>query len=277
MEKLVTPERRSSTAEAQPQVASPASEASLTIADSIDQRAPSGRPADLMPGHRLVRVTDGPEWDRAEAFVHDLYVRIGYTQPSPNRRVTELEPYRNRSIFNVVMNEDDRIIGTLRNIYGPYAELPVSGFERTDYEDGDPVVELSSLVVDPTQRSTGVIEHLYRAGWRDAWRSGASALVALIDDWLFDAFVDSYRLPFRRVGVAEDYMGTHPCPVALPLSAPAYERHVRENPDFWAWILEGILPREAAEWELPILLREPPARMVQQDEGVQPLTRWPSG
>ncbi len=253
MEKLVTPERRSSTTETRP-ADIPASDAHLTLADSVDRRAPSGRPADLMPGHRLVRVTGGPEWDRAEAFVHDLYVRIGYTEPNANRRVAELEPYRDRSIFNVVMDEEDRIIGTLRNIYGNYAELPVSAFDRIGEPEPGPVVELSSLVVDPTKRSTGVIDHLYRAGWLDAWRSGASYVVALVDPWLFEVFVDTYRLPFEQVGPPRPYMGGTPLPSSLPLSGAPYRRVATENPDFWSWTLEAVSPTEAAQWDLPIVL-----------------------
>mgnify|MGYP001167109220 CR=1 FL=1 len=241
-------------------------------------RPPSGRPLDLLPGHRLVRVTGGDDWLKAEAFVYEMYVKIGYTDPSPRHRVEELALFDTRSIFNVVMDESDTVIGTIRNIYGNYNDLPVNQFDRTDHADPDPVCELSSLVVDPTQRSTGVIEHLYRAGWRDAWRSGSSALVALIDDWLFDVFKDTYRLPFRRIGVAQHYMGTDPVPVALPLTAPAYLDHVRENPQFWAWILEGIQPREVNDWNLPIILLDeatPRPEATGVDEGITPPLHLP--
>jgi hypothetical protein len=250
-------------------------------AGSLDHlRPPSGRPQDLLPGHRLVRVTGGDDWLKAEAFVYEMYVKIGYTDPSPRHRVEELAQFADRSIFNVVMDEDDNVIGTIRNIYGSYDHLPVNQFDRTDHADPDPVCELSSLVVDPTQRSTGVIEHLYRAGWRDAWRSGSSALVALIDDWLFDVFKDTYRLPFRRIGVGQHYMGTEPVPVALPLVAPAYLDHVRENPHFWAWILEGILPSEVNDWSLPIVLVDPSMASrgpAGRDEGIEPPRRFPIG
>lgn len=241
-------------------------------------RPPSGRPRDLLPGHRLVRVTGGDLWMQAEAFVYEMYVKIGYTDPSPRHRVEELARFAEQSIFNVVLDDRDRVIGTIRNIYGNYDALPVNQFDRTDHLDADPVCELSSLVVDPTERSTGVIEHLYRAGWRDAWRSGSSAVVALIDDWLFDVFCDTYRLPFRRIGVAKHYMGTDPVPVALPLNAPAYLDHVRENPEFWAWILEGILPTEVNDWNLPIvLLDEPPASGERgADEGITPPESFPT-
>ena len=184
---------------------------------------PTGR---LQPGHRLVTVTAtaDPLWAACEAFVYEMYVSIGYTEPSPRHRVEELARWAEVSRFHAVLDEDHRVVGTVRCIFGPYAQLPVNQFVRTDHTDPDPVCELSSLVVDPHQRSTGVIEHLYRAGWLDAWRSGSEAVVALIDDWLFQAFQETYRLPFRQIGIGQHYMGTDPVPVCLPAPGPPVPR-----------------------------------------------------
>ncbi len=214
----------------------------------------SGRPQDLQPGHRLITISGGDLWLQAEAFVYEMYVSIGYTEPSPRHQVEELARWADSSRFHAVLDENDRIIGTVRTIFGNYAALPVSQFDRTDHADPDPVCELSSLVVDHTQRSTGVIEHLYRAGWLDAWRSGSKAVVALIDDWLFEAFRDTYRLPFRQIGVGQHYMGTNPVPVALPLNGPDYLGLARDNPHFWAWTLEALTATEVRDWDLPIVL-----------------------
>ncbi len=214
----------------------------------------SGRPQDLLPGHRLITITGGDLWLQAEAFVYEMYVSIGYTEPSPRHQVEELARWADQSRFHAVLDENDRIIGTVRTIFGDYAQLPVSQFDRTDQADPDPVCELSSLVVDHTQRSTGVIEHLYRAGWLDAWRSGSQAVVALIDEWLFQAFRDTYHLPFRQIGEGQHYMGTDPVPVALPLKGPDYLSLARDNPHFWAWTLEALTPEEVRDWQLPIVL-----------------------
>lgn len=214
----------------------------------------SGRPADLLPGHRLVTIDGGDMWMEAEAFVYEMYVKIGYTEPSPRHQVEELARWSDRSRFHVVLDEHGHVIGTIRTIFGRYRELPVSQFERTDHDDPDPVCEFSSLVVDPTQRSTGVIEHLYRAGWLDAWRSGSKAVVALIDDWLFDAFRHTYHLPFRKIGIGQHFMGANPVPVALPLTGPAYLELARNNPHFWAWTLEAVAATEVRDWDLPIVL-----------------------
>lgn len=229
-------------------------EAAATAPPKPSTRAVSGRPADLLPGHRLVTILGGDLWMEAEAFVYEMYVSIGYTQPSPRRAVEELSRWSNRSRFHAVLDENDRIIGTVRSIFGPYDELPVSHFERTDFADPDPVCELSSLVVDPAARSTGTIEHLYRAGWLDAWRSHSHALVALIDDWLFEVFRDTYCLPFREIGPGQHYMGGNPLPVSLPLEGNRYLDLARTNPQFWAWTLEAIAPLEVRDWDLPIVL-----------------------
>ena len=226
----------------------------VTPAETTHHHSPSGRPQALQPGHELVTITGGDLWMQAEAFVYEMYVTIGYTSPSTRKQVEELARWADSSRFHAVIDDTGRIVGTVRTIFGSYADLPVSQFERTDHSDPDPVCELSSLVVDPRMRSTGVIEHLYRAGWLDAWRSGSRAVVALIDDWLYDVFKGTYCLPFRQIGVGQHYMGTDPIPVSLPLVGPAYDELARVNPKFWAWTLEAIEATEVRDWGLPIVL-----------------------
>ena len=217
----------------------------------LHHTVPSGRPLSLEPGQSLVTITGGDLWMQAEAFVYDVYVRIGYTRPNSRKQVEELARWADDSRFHAVVTDHGDIVGTIRTIYGAYQSLPIGQFERLDDTDPDPVCELSSLVVDPAQRSTGVIEHLYRAGWLDAWRSRSHAAVALIDDWLLDVFQGTYHLPFRRIGVEREYMGTVPIPVALPLDGDAYRSLAASNPEFWAWTLEAIDPDEVVDWELP--------------------------
>jgi predicted N-acetyltransferase YhbS len=233
-----------------PTTATPASVEA--VIDLTDRRPPSGRPMALLPDHRLITVTGGDRWIQAEAFVYETYLKIGFTGPSARKQVEELSRWADDSRFHLVVDGDDRIIGSIRTILGNFADLPVASFDRSDHLDLDPVCELSSLVVDPSVRSTGVVEHLYRAGWRDAWQQGATAVVAIIDDWLFEVFRDTYRLPFRSIGEAKPYMGGVPLPVSLPLRARAYDTQAAENPEFWAWTLEGISAMEFLTWELPV-------------------------
>jgi hypothetical protein len=232
-----------------------------TAPEVIDLRAapsrpPSGRPASLLPEHRLLTITGGDMWTRAEAFVYDIYRAIGYCDESPRARVEELARWEERSRFHAVVDGDDDVIGVVRTIFGPYDELPIGQFERTDHSAPNPVCELSSLTVRTDVRSTGVIEHLYRAGWLDAFRAGSTTLVALIDEWLLDVFHGTYRLPFSVVGIGMEYMGSTPVPVAMPLDGPAYRLTAEENPDFWRWTLEAVTEDERAAWHLPLL--DPP-------------------
>jgi hypothetical protein len=217
-------------------------------------RPPSGRPADLQPGHEVVLITGGDLWMQAEAFVYDIYRKVGFCEESPRRMVEELARWSDASTFHAVIADDGQIIGTIRTIIGAYEDLPVGKFRRVDHRHPNPVCELSSLTVRDDVRSTGVIEHLYRAGWLAAFRSRTNAAVALIDDWLLEVFVATYHLPFTIIGEPHEYMGGAPIPVALSLDGAAYDAMAASNPDFWRWTLEAIAPEEATAWGLPTTL-----------------------
>ncbi|MCU1358643.1 MAG: Acetyltransferase family protein [Acidimicrobiales bacterium] len=205
-----------------------------------------GRPPDLLPGFELVRITGGDRWMDAEAFVYDIYRELEYTEESTSHQVEELARFRDNSHFHAVIADDGdgQIVGTIRAIFAPFEGLPVGKFDRVDFEDENPMCELSSIVVDPRVRSQGFIEHLYRAGWADALRSGANAITGLGEKWLLDTFRDTYGLPFVPVGVPEWYMGGEVIPMIMstgPASAMAISR---ANPDFWAWSLETLTAEE---------------------------------
>ena len=214
----------------------------------------SGRPAPLSPGHHVETISGGDRWMQAEAFLYDLYRQLGFCDESPHRRVEEMARWADNSRFHAVIDGNDEIVGTIRTIFGRYEELPVGKFERTDYGHEDPVCELASLVIRPGDRSTGVIENLYRNGWLDAFRSEATSVVALIDPWLFRVFKDVYAMPFRVIGESHHYMGSDPVPVGMALDGPTYDDLARRNPEFWAWILEAATPEEVGQWGLPIVL-----------------------
>src|SRR4051812_42790015 len=217
----------------------------------------SGRPKPLPDGHTVETITGGDRWMQAEAFLYDLYLQLGYCDESPRRRVEEMARWADNSRFHAVIDGDDEIVGTIRTIFGPYHELPVGKFERTDFSHEDPVCELASLVIRPGDRSTGVIENLYRNGWLDAFRSDATSVVALIDPWLFRVFKDVYAMPFRVIGESHHYMGSDPVPVGMALEGPTYDALARRTPEFWAWILGGASPEEIVEGGLPIVLPGP--------------------
>ena len=218
-----------------------------TIAGAL---TPSGRPPDLLPGHRLITITGGDRWMDAEAFVYERYVKIGFTSESSRKQVEELARWADSSRFHAIVNEDDQIVGTIRSIFGTYDSLPVGQFERVDFDDEDPLCELSSVVVDPTVRSSGILEHLFRAGWADARRFGAKAVVCLIDRWLVDVFRNTYCLPFVPIGVPHYHMGGNVIPLTMATSREAMMEIARNNPDYWLWNLEVLTPDEVTAFDL---------------------------
>ena len=196
-------------------------------------------------------VTDGPLLWAAEHFLYDIYIDSGFCRPTPRRVVEELEPWRSRSTFHLVIDEQDGVIGSVRTITGGWSDLPAGDFVRHDWTHPDPLCELSSLAILPSNRSTGIVEHIYRAGWIAAWRSGAHALVGLVDPWLLELFTDHYQLPFTPIGAAKFHMGGTVIPVAMPLVGAAYEPLAAGRVGFWTWTLEAATPEEIQTWNLP--------------------------
>lgn len=219
-------------------------------------RRSSGRPADLSPGLRMEVVERGPLLDRAEEFVYDVYRQVGYCRTSSRKRVEELQLWSDRSVFHVVADEADVVVGTVRTVVGQYDELPIGQFLRNDFRHPDPVCELGALAVEASSRSTGVIEHLYRAGWLQAARSGSSALVAVIEPWLLEVFISSYGLAFEQIGEGMDYLGGYSVPTAFPLVPRSYEILTERNPGFMRWNGEAATVEELIKWGIPILLTD---------------------
>jgi predicted N-acetyltransferase YhbS len=215
----------------------------------------SSRPPQLDAGLELVSVTEGTVFERSEHFLYEIYRQSGFCSPSRRRVVEELQPWRPASTYHVVIDEDGEILGTVRTILGDLAELPVGGFEQLGEPEPDPLCELSSLAVTPSERGSGVVEHLYRAGWLAAWRAGANALCGLVDPWLFEMFVDYYRLPFRQSGIPHFHMGAEVVPVVMPLRGPAYADLAATRPGFWEWTLEACTAEEIEAWQLPEVSR----------------------
>jgi hypothetical protein len=214
------------------------------IAGDASTPGRSGRPRDLLPHHHLVKITGGDAWMKCEAFVYDIYVSLGYTHESSVKEVEELVRFRDRSVFFAVVDEDERVVGTTRAIYGTFDQLPVGKFTRVDFEDDGPMCELSSIVVDPSVRSIGIIEHLYREGWADATRNDCTAITGLGEKWLLDAFRDNYGMPFVPVGQPKYYMGGDVIPMILSNTPETMAEVTRCNPGYLAWNMETLTEPE---------------------------------
>jgi predicted N-acetyltransferase YhbS len=204
----------------------------------------SGRPPDLLPNHHLVTITGGDRWMDAEAFVYDVYLKLGYTAENSRHQVEELVRFADYSRFHAVCDDDGSIVGTIRAIHGGFEDLPVGKFERIDFEDEDPMCELSSIVVDPSVRSIGIIEHLYREGFADAVRMGANAITGLGERWLLDLFRHTYGFPFVPVGIPKWYMGGEVIPMIVSLSPESMGQIESSNPEFWYWTVDALTPEE---------------------------------
>lgn len=207
-------------------------------------RPRSGRPPDLLPGHRMVTITGGDWWTKAERFVYDIYLKLGYTAESSRGQVEELDEYSDHSHFYAVADERDQIVGTIRAIFGSFDDLPVGKFTRVDYEDQEPMCELSSIVVDSRVRSRGIIEHLYREGWAEATRRGALTITGVGEKWLLDTFRDTYALPFVPVGLPDWYMGGLVIPMTMANTPSSMAETERENSAYWYWNLEALTADE---------------------------------
>jgi hypothetical protein len=201
---------------------------------------PSGRPPSLQEGLELVVIEDGPEWAQAEAFVYDCYVKLGYTEENRDHEVAELRRYRDRSRFHAAVNQQGDIVGTTRAIFGEFHELPVGRFTRIDFADEDPMCELSSIVVEPGSRNQGVIEHLYREGWADAFRTGCPTIAGLGERWMIDGFRNYYCLPFVPCGIPEWYMGGEVIPMTMTMALSGMEQVYLHNPEFFWWNIERL-------------------------------------
>ncbi|MFN8017335.1 MAG: hypothetical protein U0P45_04340 [Acidimicrobiales bacterium] len=232
----------------------------------VNAKSPSGRPPDLAPGQRLVAITGGDRWMDAEAFVYERYVEIGFTHQSSRKQVEELARWADSSIFHAVVDDDDKIVGTIRSIFGTYDELPVGQFERIDHDDQDPLCELSSVVVDPAVSSTGILEHLFRAGWASATRARSNAIVCLIDRWLVDVFRDTYALPFVPIAIPHYHMGGNVIPLTMSTARWSMAEIARNNPDYWLWNLEALEPEEIEAYDLAGLVSGDEVKGTSSDE-----------
>ena len=216
----------------------------------------SGRPASMAPGLHLVAIEDDESWTRAERFVYDTYVTLGFTSENRDHQVSELAKYRDHSRFHAVINEDAEIIGTTRSNVGFWHELPIGQFTRLDYAAEAPMCELSSIVVEPSLRSTGVLEHLCREGWTFAMRDGARTLAALGERWMIEYFRSVYCMPFVPAAVPQHYMGAEIVPMTMSMSPEAMAEVGRENPEWLWWNLENFTASEIEKFGYAPLTRD---------------------
>jgi GNAT superfamily N-acetyltransferase len=194
-------------------------------------------PADLPTGWR-VDFAQGAQVEEAEHLEYEVFLSVGFCEPSSAGRIEEFDPWRADSRFKVVLDSDDRIRGLVRELYGRYDDLPVGTFRRYADYPPDPVIEYASLAVDPDVQSTGVAEWLYASVWQDAIRVGAGGLVGVGADWMLTILNDVWNLGFRQLGEGRWYMGGDCIPIGTSL-ADMMKRFKRQ-PTLFRWLVEEM-------------------------------------
>lgn len=215
---------------------------------SISQRAFDSVPipTPLPPGWSVV-LAEGSLVEEAERLEYDVFVEIGFCEPSTSGRAEEFDPWRDASRFKVVLDSEGRPQGVARELFGNYDDLPIGTFPRYEEYPPDPVMEYASITVSKDVRRGGVAECLYRTGWQDAVRFGASGLVAIGADWAFAILNGTFDLGFRQLGPGRYYMGGDCLPMGTSMT-DLIER-LRNQPSFFRWGVEEIDLRELSASE----------------------------
>ena len=211
-------------------------------------------PPPLHPGYRVGRAS-GHHLSEAERLEYSIFVELEYCRPSSELRSMEYEPWRSESVFQVVVDDQDSVVGTVRTLFGEYDHLPVGKFERTHELPADPVLEYASLADPPGHRAQGVAEELYRAVFQDAVRLGAAGLVALGERWILDFLNGTYGLGFRQLGPSRWYMGGDCFPMGVGLS-DLIRRLARSQPSFLQYLTTEIDLRDATHVDVRHTLLE---------------------
>ncbi len=204
----------------------------------------AGRPRPLQDDYEVGMISSEHDLYRlATRLEYEVFLASGYIKPNAAGCVLEYAEWNALSKFLAVVDVNRQPIGVVRVLLGDYSALPLAKLERTDYSLADPVCEYASLAVDPSKRSTGVAEELYRAVWRHAEHEGATALVALVDPWLHSLLRDYYGFPFEQLGPPMYYMGGDVRPIGMAVDIP-YEVLPSTRPELWDWLCEGKPARE---------------------------------
>jgi len=217
-------------------------------------------PPDLQSGW-TVKQAEGAEVAAAEELEYRVFTDAGFCERSPKRRVPDFEKWRDYSSFQVAVDPNGEVCGTVRTMIGDYEHLPVGSFERELEYPADPVLEYASLALDPDHRGTGVSEALYRAVWSQAVRHNAGGLVAIAETWLLDLLNDVYNFGFVQLGPSRWYMGGECLPIGTAL-APLLERFKRQ-PTFFAWFSSELDLRDLTESDLRRTVTD--ARVTSED------------
>lgn len=194
-------------------------------------------PAELPAGWALSTAT-GEQVAAAERLEYEVFVDVNFCEPSDQKRAIEFDPWREQSVFKIVLNPKREIRGVVRVLIGDYDDLPIGSFPRDRPFPPDPVLEYASLAVPETERNRGVAEALYRGVWQEALRRGTAGMVGIGADWLLGILNETYDLGFVQLGPGRFYMGSECIPVGTDFTSLL--SRLKRQPSFFKWAVSEL-------------------------------------
>jgi len=193
-------------------------------------------------GYRSLIVTESDLAEAGRRLEYEIFVEENFFPPTESGCIEDYADYESRSVFHVITDEADEVVGVVRSVLGPYDSLPLSHYvpERWTQFPSSSACEYASLAIRPECRKHGLAEELYRSVFALAWRSQQEGLVALVDPWLHDLLNDFYGCAFEQIGPESDYFSgflVRPIGVSLEALEAVMPKRV---PEFWEWLVEGI-------------------------------------
>ncbi len=193
-----------------------------------------------------------PWWEAGAAFVYDEYRRRGWCQASASRQVPEHEPWADISTYHIINDADTGIVGTLRTVIAPFADLPIgSQYPRTSVWPPDLCCEFGEFVVAPGVRKLQATSYLHRSALEIGVKGGALSVVAVVETPLLRLLRDGYGFPFVQVGEGRVYMGAECIPIATTYKDIA-ESIFRLDMDMYRWLFKVFTLDEVVANDFPI-------------------------
>lgn len=200
----------------------------------------------------IVAAPGDPWWDAAATFVYEVYYSRGWCKASRNRRVADHEPWADISTFHIINDADEGIVGTLRTVIAPFADLPIgSQYPRASAWPPDLCCEFGAFVVSSGAGRLQATSYLHRSALEGGVRGSALSVVAVVETPLLRLLRDGYGFPFIQVGVARDYMGAECIPIATTYKDIA-ESIFRLDKDMYRWLFQVFSDDEIVEYDFPI-------------------------
>jgi N-acyl-L-homoserine lactone synthetase len=198
-------------------------------------------PPPLPEGYESLVVVGGELALQAVELEYQVFTDADFFPKTASGRIEDYDPYTSRSLFHVVTNADQRVVGMVRSLIGPYGSLPIGRYADSPWANCpvDPVCEYASLAVAPGERGDGVAEELYRSVFALAWNSRASGLVALVDRWFHELLNSYYGCSFELIGPEVEF--SYGTVIPIGVSWTSLELHMsRHAPEFWQWLKMAI-------------------------------------